>query len=385
MRDRQPERPPEDGGHREPVGQTAHHAGLGHRQQEAAPPRGLEREGRRGQRGRAEEGTEGEPPLARHGRQRAASRKSSIRSVADGPGGQTWVARPSPPLHAWPMSGTQPRLQHGRAARIAVDGVDGALGGRGGAAAGAEDAHEHRFQRGEVGRADDGVEAALPQRDAQARAPPARGRGGGAVASGAAQALDRPLGPAGAPIGTAGGGADTDHRVGHRAGQIHRHPGAGREAQHDHPSLAHAAVGLHAPGDGHDLGRLAPGRGLLGRLEPVPAAVRVLAPALGGIDDHEAAPLGGLVEPRPEGEVLRRLPAAVQRDHEGSLGCWSARHPHTVGPALQCAPTECAAGRSGAEEDQRRQEHGRDRAPAGPGHRDVRAGGRGAAAAPVPA
>ena len=105
VRDRQPERAAEDRGDREPVGEPADDARLGDGEDPAAPPRRAERERDDRQPGGAEQDAEGEPPLARHA-QRPARRKSSMRSVADGPGGHVWVARRSPPLQACPMPGT---------------------------------------------------------------------------------------------------------------------------------------------------------------------------------------------------------------------------------------------------------------------------------------
>ena len=105
VRDRQAEGPAKDRRHCEPVGQPADDAGLGDGQDPAAPPGRPHRNGGHRQPGRAEQDAEREPALALHERS-APSRKSSIRSVARGPGAHVCVARGSPPLHAWPMPGT---------------------------------------------------------------------------------------------------------------------------------------------------------------------------------------------------------------------------------------------------------------------------------------
>ena len=98
VRNRQSEGTPEQRGHREPVGEAADDPGLRNRADPAAPPGRPERVGHDREPGRGQQDREGQPPLWSH--RRYSRRKSSMRSVALGPGGYVCVPRMSPPLHA---------------------------------------------------------------------------------------------------------------------------------------------------------------------------------------------------------------------------------------------------------------------------------------------
>ena len=250
----------------------------------------------------------------------------------------------------------EPGLEHRHAAPVAIDRVHGARLGAGHARAHAEQAGEHRLQRGQVRRAHHGIGGTLPDGDAQARraAAGAGARRSAAVALDAAHALDGRLRPARALVRPAGQRPDAGDRLRCRAREVDGHPPAGREAEHDQLRLAHAALVLDVTRDGQDLRGLAALRRLFGRLEPVPAAVRVRALRLRGIDDHEAAGVRRRVQTRAEREVLRRLPAAVQGDDERPRRVEAGRNPHPVRAPLVRATRERAGGRGGAA--QRRQQ-----------------------------
>ena len=64
------------------------------------------------------------------------------------------------------------------------------------------------------------------------------------------------------------------------------------------------------------VGRLAAVARLMFLEEPIPAALRIRAYRLFGIDDVRADPFGNRVEARPGGEIARGLRASVQRDDQ---------------------------------------------------------------------
>jgi hypothetical protein len=140
-------------------------------------------------------------------------------------------------------------------------------------------AREHPFQHGKVRRTHDRVDGPCHS-ETRSPAPP-RDAAHAAAATLAsthhpAHALDRALGTARAAIGPAGHRADAGHRLGRGAREVHRHPGAGGEADDHDARIAHSALGLHAARDGQDLRGLAAGRRLLGGIEPVPAPIGVV-------------------------------------------------------------------------------------------------------------
>ena len=191
--------------------------------------------------------------------------------------------------------------------------------------------------------------------------------GAGPIAAGAPHALDRRRGTGRALERTAGQRPDPADLLGRDAREVDRHPGPRREAEHEHLRLAHAVLALRTLRDRQDLRGLGPARLLLGGIEPVPAAVRVLATALGRVDDDEAAGLGHLVEPRTERELLGRLPAAVERDDDRTGRRRPRRNPDAIRATVERVAAERAGRRRGPER-RRRQREG-EQPGQRPGHR----------------
>src|SRR4029079_12401290 len=75
--------------------------------------------------------------------------------------------------------------------------------------------------------------------------------------------------------------------------------------------LRPAGAAQDLPGYRRDLRRLSEPADLVAHVEPVPAASRVVADALLGVDDDEALSVGERIDPGAERKA-RRLPAAVQ-------------------------------------------------------------------------
>jgi len=247
--------------------------------------------------------------------------------------------------------------------RAAVQRVDDALDGLRDRRHGADRAREHRLQRREILRAHDRVGVALPEGGAQRQRAHARraqaggGRGAGLGAK-PAHALHGARRADAAAVGAARHDADAGHHLRRRAREVHGHEAARGEAEHQEVRIAQRALGLHAPREGEDLAHLARRRRGFAR-EPVPAAVGVVTTALRGVDDHQAAALGGGVEPGAEREVLRRLPAAMQRDDERARRrC--ARREERVAAALVPAAHERPRGprRRRREHDEAQRKHG---------------------------
>src|SRR5207253_11294702 len=112
-----------------------------------------------------------------------------------------------------PQSGNAPALDHEITAPIPVARVRRAVSGLAGLRRAADESREHRLERREIGRGDDRVLVALPERGADRQhAPPGgrqacRGRGV-AVEPMAADARERSVGSEAAALGATGD--DTD-------------------------------------------------------------------------------------------------------------------------------------------------------------------------------
>src|SRR5207302_11490372 len=110
--------------------------------------------------------------------------------------------------------------------------------------------------------------------------------------------------------------SDALDQLGNRTTNIDGHEGAGRELDRDGALQLCLALASDRVYQRHEVDDLAGAPRLLGRVEPVPAAARVVPTALRRVEREEPTTLGRLVQARPQREVLGRLPAAVQGDDE---------------------------------------------------------------------
>ena len=123
-------------------------------------------------------------------------------------------------------------------------------------------------------------------------------------------------------------------RVG--GGKDPRHRATSRQTHDVHPVAVQCHTAAPAedrfgyPGDRLRLSRPA---GLVARLEPVPAALRVVRGALFRVEGDEARPVGADVDLGAERRILHRLVASVQDDYErdGSARAQVRRRIHSVG------------------------------------------------------
>jgi hypothetical protein len=111
-------------------------------------------------------------------------------------------------------------------------------------------------------------------------------------------------------------------------------PSGGKARDMDAPGID-GIVAHDLPGDAGDQRRLSPLPLLVGRAEPVPAFGVVGRRRLCGIDDQPAMLLRHHVHARPGGEIVGRLRAAMQHDHEGKrpYAVMGARDVQLVAPA----------------------------------------------------
>lgn len=118
------------------------------------------------------------------------------------------------------------------------------------------------------------------------------------------------------PVRQAGMDPHGREESGMRGPERRGHRPARREARDEDPRRIHLMPG------GHRLHELGQKRGLaaMGLLiagpEPVPAALRIVAAALMGIENDQPVPLGRFIHPGAGREILGRLGAAGQHQDE---------------------------------------------------------------------
>src|SRR5207245_5200013 len=108
-----------------------------------------------------------------------------------------------------------------------------------------------------------------------------------------------------------------------RTEEIDGHEGAGREPDRDDALRRWLALASDRVDQRHEVGDLAGAPRLLGRVEPVPAAARVVPLPLRRVEREEPTTLGRPVQARPLREDLGRLPGDAPE--RGGRAPWVAR------------------------------------------------------------